>query len=234
MVIHRFLIASLLALCTLWGMAQESQLSPRQEEELWLSVGVGGRLPKFMKDLLGEQYKKFKVSGEFGYRSADNFFAGRQLYGDASLRYKVSDLLSFGAEYRYAYRTDDADRQRLGFQAYLGHTIGRLDLGYRLTFQRAYEIPDLTRDQVRNRISVDYNFPKWKLDPEFSVEFFTDVNDPRGWNHIGTRWKLGTKWTPWKGHSFGPAIVYDRDAMVAWPVNRLIWSLDYSIALRRL
>src|SRR5690606_16885571 len=124
--------------------------------------------------------------------------------------------------------------QRIGLQSYLSRSWKRFDLGHRFVWQRVFLGEDRTRTLLRNRFTVEYNVRKWKLDPEFSVEFFTRTDDPRGWNWIGTRYKLGTSWSPWKGHTFGPAIVYDRDARVAWPVNRVIWSIDYGIDLRRL
>lgn len=222
-----------LVLATHWATAQEPALRPQLRQELWLGVGVQGRAPKFLKDALGDHYKRIRLSGELGYRSADNFFAGRQLYTDLGVRYKLNDWLSLGTEYRYAARIGNADRHRIGFQARAGHKVGRFDLGYRFTWQRNYLERDRQRTLLRNRFSVGYNIRKWKLDPEFSVEFFTRTDRPDGWFPLGTRYKLGTTWTPVKGHSIGPALIYDRDGRVGDPVNRIIWSIDYGINLRK-
>ena len=229
-VLHLFL-----ALLPLVAAAQEPPLKAALREELWISVGARGRAPQFLKEALGDHYKRIRLSAEGGYRSADNFFAGRQLYLDLGGRYKVTDLLGLGVEYRYANRGEQQpDRQRIGLQAFLEHALDRWDIDYRFTWQREFREEGLTRTQLRNRVGVGYNFPKWKLDPEFSVEFFTGTDTRYGWDHIGTRYKLGTNWSPWKGHTMGPAVLFDRDANVAWPTDRIIWSFDYSFDLRRL
>lgn len=231
---RRIGLVVLLLSCAWAGMAQEPALKPDVRQELWISAAVRGRAPKFMKDLLGDHYKRLRLSGELGYRSADNFFAGRQIYTDLGARYKVNDWLFLGTEYRWANRTNNANRQRIAFNAQARKSLGRFDLGYRFTYQRNYLERDRQRTILRNRFSVDYNIRKWKLDPEFSVEFFTRTDRPDGWYRLGTRYKLGTTWSPSKGHSFGPALIYDRDGQVNWPTNRVIWSVDYVINLRRL
>lgn len=214
-------------------LAQEPALRPDVRQELWLSAGVQGRAPKFLKDPLGDHYKRIRLSGQLGYRSADNFFAGRQLYSDVGIRYKLTDWLNVASEYRYAVRVGSANRQRIGFQARAGHKVGRFDLGYRFTWQRNYLERDRHRTLLRNRFKVEYNIRKWKLDPEFSVEFFTRTDRPEGWFLLGTRYKLGTNWRLAKGHSLGPTLIYDRDGVVNDPVNRFIFSIDYGINLRK-
>jgi hypothetical protein len=213
--------------------AQEPALRPDVRQELWLSAGVQGRAPKFLKDPLGDHYKRIRLSGQLGYRSADNFFAGRQLYSDVAVRYKLTDWLSVASEYRYAVRVGSANRQRIGFQARAGHKVGRFDLDYRFTWQRNYLERDRQRTLLRNRFGVGYNIRKWKLDPEFSVEFFTRTDRGDGWFLLGTRYKLGTDWELAKGHTIGPNLIYDRDGRVNAPVNRIIFSIDYGINLRK-
>lgn len=207
---------------------------PVTTQELWASFSVKGRPPVFLKDMLGDRYKRILLSGEVGYRSADNFFAGRQIYTDLGVRYKVNRWLAAGAEYRYAARISRADRQRTAMRLHLNRSWGRFDLDHRLIWQRNHLDRDRTRTLVRNRIRVAYDFRSWKLDPELSVEFFTRTDLPRGWTHIGTRYKLATSYTIRKGHRLGPAIVHDRDGRVNDPRNRVIWSLDYTMDLRRL
>lgn len=233
----RILPAAALAvvLMPVLATAQEPPLRPAAAQELWMSVGVRGRAPGFLKDLLGDHYGRLRLSGEVGYRSADNFFAGRQVYTDLGARYRATKWLAFGFEYRYASRVGAADRQRITPNLVLSRSFGRWDVDYRFIFQRVFLDRDRQRTILRNRFSVAYDIKRWKLDPEFSVEFFTRTDQPqRGWYRLGTRYKLGTSWSPWKGHSFGPSVIYDRDGRVAWPVNRVIWSVDYVLNLRRL
>jgi len=88
------------------------------------------------------------------------------------------------------------------------------------------------REVFRNRFEAAYNIPKFKLDPEFSMEFFTWAGH-QGWTYFGTRYQLGTSWSPRKGHDLGMALVHDRERSVPWPVYRWIYSLSYSIDLRK-
>jgi hypothetical protein len=231
--IEKILIPVLLVLAGLEASAQE-RARPVTSEEIWTSISFRGRPPKFFNDIIGkETRKRFRLAGELGYRSADVFFAGRQIYFDGNIRYRVNDLLSIGAEHRYAHRPGRDDRQRSALQVYLSHNIGRLSLGHRFIYQHNYREFGRLRELFRNRFLVEYNFRKWKLDPYFTTEFFTWVN-PQGLNYIGTRYKLGTGWSPWDGHSIGVALVHDRERDIAWPDQRWIMAIDYGLNFRRL
>lgn len=223
-----------MALLPLFAAAQE-RLRPGFSDELWLSAQVRSTLPKFLKKPLGDHYKRLRMSGELGYRSADNFFAGRQIYTDLALRYRFNKHFNANIEYRYADRGAYLpNRQRLLLVGRAGTKVDRFDLGYRFIQQWVFLDRGRTRNIIRNRFSVGYDIRKWKLDPEFSMEFFTRTDQPQGWNHIGTRYSLGTSFSPWKGHTFSPSIIHDRDARVAWPMNRIMYSIDYVVDLRRL
>jgi hypothetical protein len=221
-------------LSVLPGLHAQERATPVTSEELWASISISGRPPKFFNDIIGKELRKrFRLAGELGYRSADVFFAGRQFYVDGSIRYTVSDLVAIGVEQRYAHRPGQEDRTRTALQVYLGKSFGRFDLGHRFTYQHNYREFGRVRELFRNRFTVEYNLPKWKLDPIFSTEFFTWAN-PQGLVYIGTRYRLGTKWSPWKGHSFAFYLVHDRERDVAWPDHRYIGTIDYAINLRRL
>ncbi len=227
-------IAALLLLLPLFSMGQEAQ-RPGFSDELWMSVRVRGRAPEFLKKPLGTHYRRIRLTGELGYRSADNFFAGRQLYAEVVGRYRLSKVFDVGVEYRYANRgANSPNRDRIQFIGGAGTQWNRFDLSYRFGYQIVFRGQDQNRTLLRNRFGVAYDIRKWKLDPEFDMEFFTRTDRPQGWNHIGTRYKLSTSFSPWKGHRFSPALVYDRDAFVADPVNRMIYSIAYTIDLRRL
>ena len=228
------LAAGTMVLVQLPAAAQET-LRPRSTEELWMSMQVRGRAPKFAKGLLGDHYKKLRFSSEIGYRSADNFFAGRQIYTDLNARYRFNKHFNVGTEYRYANRgANRADRQRFLLIGRAGTTWKRFEFDYRFIHQWVFLDRDRVRTFLRNRFSVGYNIRKWKLDPSFDVEFFTRTDQPQGWNHVGTRYRLGTDIKVGKGHYLGPTLVYDSDARVAWPVNRVIYSIGYTMDLRRM
>lgn len=224
-------LALVLCALPLWSVAQE-RARPFISEELWASFGVQGR-PSFLKSLLGEEItKRLRSNGELGYRSADSFFAGRQVYLDLGATYKISDRITAGAEYRYAYRTDDEDRQRLGGMVQYKIELDRVELAYRFTYQHNFRDLGEVREVLRNKFIAGYNLPDWKLDPQFSVEFFTWAGN-RGLTYFGTRYRLGTEWSFKKGHALGIGVLHDRERMVYAPMYRFIAAVDYSINLRK-
>lgn len=225
-----FLVMALLS--GLQAIAQEP-LRPETRQELWTSIGVRGKVPAFLHPIVSDEViRRLRFSGDLGYRSADVFFAGRQIYLDLGARYKLKDWLNVGAEFRNAHRPDGTVRNRLGLMADLSHDVERFALGYRFTYQHNFLEWGQVREVFRNRFELGYNIPKWKLDPAFSVEFFTWAGN-KGLSYFGTRYKLGTEWSPGKGQALNLALIYDRQRDVAWPVYRLIYSVDYVIYLNK-
>jgi hypothetical protein len=223
-----FLLLAPLAIC-----AQE-RARPVQAEELWTSFSISGRPPKFFNDLIGkETRKKFRLGAELGRRSNDNFYGGRQILTDLSIRYSITDSLSIGVEHRYSYRPDQADRQRSGIAMNYERPFGKLKVDYRLAFQHTYQDISIEANMLRNRVTLEYNFPKWKLDPIAGVEFFSGIG-PYGLDYVGTRYRFGTKIPTWKGHEITVYGMHDRERNVAWPDHRFILSVDYSINFTKL
>lgn len=213
--------------------AQE-RARPVRSSELWSSLTVNGSLPGFFKTRVPKTTaRRIRLSGEIGYRSADTFFAGRQLYTDLGGRYKINDHVSAGLEHRIAFRGQATTRQRTGLQVLLSTRWKRFDLGYRFNYQHNYRPFGSQREMLRNRFTVEYNIPKFKLDPEVSAELFTWAGH-RGWLYRGVRYKLGTAWAITKAHELGFDVVHDREVGVASPEYRWIWSLSYSMDLRKL
>lgn len=224
------LLCSLLAASLL--QAQE-RARPETHQELWLSAGVKSR-PMFLKELIGKDIaKRIGTSAAVGYRSADAFFAGRQVYLDLAADYELNKHMELGGEYRYAYRTEGADRERLSALFRYKTSIERFDLDYRFQYQHNFVPFGRAREVLRNRFGLGYNIPKWKLDPAFSVEFFTWAGY-EGMVYFGTRYKLGTDWSPWKGHTFDLNLVYDRERSVYAPEYRVIFSVGYTMNLRKI
>ena len=227
---------SLIALALLACTAAHAQdvLRPAVRQEYWIAAAVQGRLPGFLKDPLGDMYKRLRLRSELGYRSADVFFAGKQTYLDVNLRYKISDLLSVAYEHRFAFRTSDVGvQQRSIFQAQLTKTFTRIETDYRFIYQHSYIEWGEQREVFRNRFQLGYNFSNWKLDPQLGVEFFTWAGN-KGLAYFGTRWSLGTSYTINKAHSLGLSLIHDRERDIAWPTRRWIWSFTYALNLRDL
>jgi hypothetical protein len=227
----RYLLLALI-LFPLAIRAQEP-LKPALRQELWTSIGVRGRVPTFLHPVIGDDIiRNLRLSADLGFRSADVFFAGRQVYIDLGAKYKLSDLVSVGIEQRVAFRPDGTTRNRTGLMVDLSHDIERLELGYRFNYQHNYLEWGDEREVFRNRFEAGYNIPSWKLDPVFTVEFFTWAGY-QGLSYFGTRYKLGTEWSPGKGQSFQIALIHDRQRDVAWPQYRTILSVDYVLYLNK-
>ncbi len=206
---------------------------PQLSNATWISAQVRGNVPFGIGKALGKHYEAIRLSGDVGYRTADNFFAGRQIYGEGGIRYKLNKTFALAGEYRYADRGPNrTNRQRLQVTGQAGWKFGRTSVDYRLIHQWTYRKYDTTRRFIRNRIGVEYNIPKWKFDPAFSMEFFTRTDHPLGWNYEGVRYRLETAYKFSKVHPVEAGLIYDRDAMVAWPTRRVILSIGYTMDLR--
>ena len=225
------LLAVLLAA---WTCAAQEPLRPAQRQELWVSAAISSRLPEGLRGTLGRSYKKVRLRGELGYRSADTFFAGRQLFLDVNARYKASRWLALAVEHRFAGRTGEPGlRNRTIVQAEAQKSAGRLSAEYRFIYQHSYVERTGQREVFRNRFQLGLDIKKWKFDPELSVELFTWAGY-KGWSYFGTRWQLGTQVKLAKDHALTMALVHDRERDIAWPTHRWIGSLTYSMTLREL
>ena len=84
-----FLVMALLS--GLQAIAQEP-LRPETRQELWTSIGVRGKVPAFLHPIVSDEViRRLRFSGDLGYRSADVFLAGRQIYLDLGARYTLKD-----------------------------------------------------------------------------------------------------------------------------------------------
>lgn len=215
------------------GYAQEA-LRPQQRQELWLSAAVTSRLPESLRGDLGTHYKRIRLRGELGYRSADVFFAGRQVFVDLNARYKATKWLTLAVEHRFAGRTGQAGlRNRSIIEAEAERRSGRSTATYRFIYQHSYVELGGQREVFRNRIQLEHDIRKWKLDPQASVELFTWASY-RGLSYFGTRWQVGTQVALAKGHSLTAMLVHDRERDIAWPTHRWIGSFTYTLSLRDL
>ena len=232
----RSLIAPFIVL--LFGIAPvllsaQERARPVLGEQLWSSIAIKGRPPKFFNDIIGkETRKKFQIGTEFGYRSADSFLAGRQIYVDAGISYDVTQILTIGVEQRYAHRPGNEDRTRTIVQAPLSGDVQRFKFNYRLRYQHNYREFGEEREIFRNRFTVEHDFRNWKLDPFAGAEFFTWAQ-PYGLMYIGTRYRFGTSWKIAKAHSIDLTILHDRERDIEWPAHNWIYSIDYSFNIAK-
>lgn len=225
------LLLSLLGTVSLYS---QELVQPRRSTRVWLDLQVRGKAPGFMKDMLGEKaYKRIRMLGEFGYRTGDELSRGRQFYLNGEVRYKLNKNLDLGIEQRVAFRYNNTNRHRSGIKLMAEERFGRTTLEYRFNYQHVYLPRGTYRDFIRNRFGVGYDIPKWKVDPEAAVEFFTGFG-PNGPRYDAVRYKLGSSWAAAKGHRIGFKLVHDREQNRRRPDYRWIFAFDYRMDLWRL
>lgn len=223
-----WLLAGIPFLC----VAQE-RLRPDTRQELWVSAAVQGGAPKPICNLFEDSFcDRLRFGAELGYRSADVFFAGRQVYLDLKGSFKLNGPLSVGFEHRFAARGQQPMEQRTILELRFKESFDRLNLSYRFNYQHSYIEWGDQREVLRNRFDLGYDIKKWKLDPTSGVEFFTWLSN-KGVSYFGTRYRVGTEWSPARGHTLGLELIHDRERDVAWPSYRWIWSVSYEINLRK-
>lgn len=207
--------------------AQESGLRPERDTEL--RIGVGADYRPFSKPIAPLLNRNLRVLGELEWRADENATRTKMVNLSGGLRYKVSDLLRLGTEYRHSFRGPDRKNVgRMDLNARFSVTRGRTDLKYTVSFQR-YNTPlKLDRNLLRNKLSVEHDIRKFKLDPVLSVETFTALHYT-GNLFIGMRYELGTEMNldDRKTKTLDVAVRYDRETNIPEPVHR--WMLVMAV-----
>lgn len=213
-------------------LAQEPAPIPTNQRT-WVSATVRGGLPgPLYRALPANIADRIRLEGEFGYRSGEGFISGQQVFTDLGGRYRINKYFAVGTEFRYAHRFGRTDRQRLGVQLHARKSFGRANLAYRLNYQHNFRPWGRIREVVRNRFEVEYDFPKWKLDPVVSLEQFTWIGH-RGVVPIGVRWKVGTAYRINKAQRLTLTFALDRDRGLRMPEDHTIIAFGWVYDLRR-
>ncbi|MBL7945408.1 MAG: DUF2490 domain-containing protein [Flavobacteriales bacterium] len=219
--LHRLLCAAFLAaFLVARGSAQAQEVvTPVRYTQLWLDAEVKGKVAK-----------RTTAIGGLGYRTGDEFGSGRQTYLNGDLRYKVNKYLDLGFEQRAVFRSIGPNRHRTGLMLLVGERFGRTTVEYRLNYQHVWRPQGTRRDFIRNKFGAEYDIPKFQFDPTASVEFFTVLRDT-GAEADAVRYKVGSTWSPAKGHRFAFALVHDREQNRRRPDYRWIFAFGYRLDL---
>lgn len=230
----RILLFALVLLGPAMAHAQEvAPLKPRQSAEFWISSTVD--IKPFHKKS-GQVYehkffKRFRASGELGYRGNENLFNGKLLYAVLGFRYRFNKHVRLMLENRYNMRgPTGVNTFRNDLQLDLTTKAGRFGLGYRLTGQHEYI--DVTRygNILRNRVEVNYNIRKLPVNPYLAAESFT-VMHYEGNMLVGMRYTLGAKWNLGKGRSLDLGVRHDREINLYDPLYRWIIAASFDVSL---
>lgn len=234
----RLLLCGLLLPVAAGLRAQERPLlKPSNDTELWVSAGVEWKPFAKRSGQAYERkfYRRFRVIGELGYRGNENLTSSKLMYTIAGARYRFTDFFRLGMEYRYNIRDRyTSNSHRVDVQALLTAKWDHFDLDYRPSFQHDFVAPVRYRTLLRNRMAVEYDIPKWKLDPHVSVESFTALHHT-GDRLIGLRYEVGTDITLDKKKRNGVdlAVRYDRELGLPSPKYRWIFAIGYRYEVKK-
>jgi hypothetical protein len=207
-------------------------LRPNADAELWLSIGTEVKPFKKKSGQVYEHkfYKRFRVLGELGYRGNENLTSSKLTYTVLGFNYRLLKFLRVGAEHRYNFRDRyTSNSHRMDVNARLGKELGRWAGDYRVILQHEFIPPIRYRTLVRNRLAIEYNIPKWRFDPQVTVETFTALHHT-GDRLIGLRYGVGTTFPldeKGKHHVLDLAVRHDREQNMPDLSYRWIWSLAY-------
>jgi len=231
---RRIVLPIILILFALEAGAQEaSPLVPRQAAEFWISSSV--TVKPFSKKS-GQVYerkffKRFRASGELGYRGNENLTDSKLLYAVLGLRYRFNKHLRVMLENRYNMRGPESRNSfRQDVQVDLTTEVGRFGLGYRFTGQPEYSDVAEYRDILRNRVDLEYNTRKFPVDPYVAAESFTAMHYT-GNLLIGMRYTLGANWNLDNGRSLDAGVRHDREINLYDALYRWIFAVSFDMDL---
>jgi predicted porin len=173
-----------------------SQEVAKPDFNTWSSIELGYKLNSRLSFELQQQLRLKENSS-----TVDTYFS------EFSSKYKLIKNFELGVGLRYFNKNDNQgkiqgyeQRFRYNFDGTYSYKVGKFDLSHRFRYQNRQDLntEDPNYNQVvRFKTGIDYNISKWKLDPEFSAEIFSPVNNPdeKGLNKyrltLGTAYKMG-------------------------------------------
>jgi hypothetical protein len=179
---------------------------------LWNSIGV-----KY------SPIKKLKIGLEQHLRLKENASVTDEYFTELSLEYKLLKDLEIGVGVRFIKENDNVGKKqgyekhfRYNFDVSFKHDIKRFVVSYRFRYQNKKELDllkadeSLPKENVRFKTSLEYNIRKWPLDPELSIEGFSDLLDIRQVRDLGLNKYRVTFGTDYSLKKFGKFGVYYR------------------------
>lgn len=235
-----------LLLCLCFSTSLFSQITLRQttghnDSKLWMGFQYQHDFSKSFEFQVNVQTRleqhftlldKNLIELEFTYRPA---------------QFKVWKLFGVGGGFRFFGANDIRGKiqgHKLGYRLYGLLTFDkkwkRLELGYRFLYQNQQIIPRYKEGEeeweleqvLRNRITLSYNFRKWKLDPEIRAEIFypLDQSEHQGFN--GLRLGLGTSYKINKHHILKFRFLYEQSLGLEYTQRDFILVLLYKYKTR--
>lgn len=189
--------------------------------------------------------KKWRIGLEAQLRLKENSSEIDGYFGELTGGYEIFKGFRTMLGFRMISRNDNTGRQqgyenfvRLHLDASYRHKIERLGLNYRLRYQTRDELGvtnengDFADQMLRLKIGTEYNFKKWKLDPQLSAEIFheNDRNEEEGFDKF--RVTFGTEYKFKKWGRLGLYYRYEREINKTNPASVDIIRIQYIYTLK--
>lgn len=229
----QFLIKCLSVLLFLCGFVT-AEAQENRDLETWTSAEFRYRPSKKWRFGLEAQLRLKENSSEI-----DGYF------GELTGGYEIFKGFRTTLGLRLISKNDNTGKQqgyenymRLHADALYRHKVKRLGLSYRLRYQTRDELGvtnengDFADHTIRLKIGTEYNFRKWKLDPQLSGEIFheNDRNEDEGFDKF--RVTFGTEYKFKKWGRIGLFYRYEREINKTNPASTDIIRVQYVYTLK--
>jgi hypothetical protein len=204
---------------------------------IWSSVGVDY-----------SPIKKLKIGVEQSLRLKEDASVTEEYFTEISLKYEILKDFEIGGGTRFIKENDNVGKKqgyethfRFNLDASFKHDIERFTLSYRFRYQNKKELNLTVADAnsptetVRFKTDIEYNIRKWPLDPELSIELFSQLENVKQVRDLSLnkiRFTFGTDYKLKKFGKFGIYYRYEENIMQYFKnetLNILGFSYTYSI-----
>ncbi|WP_157691809.1 DUF2490 domain-containing protein [Polaribacter sp. KT25b] len=146
---------------------------------IWSSVGIDY-----------SPIKKLKIGVEESLRLKEDATVTDEYFTEISLQYEVFKNFEIGGGVRFIKENDNVGKKqgyeshfRFNFDASYKYDIERFTLSHRIRYQNKKELnlpvdeENVLKETIRFKTGIEYNIRKWPLDPSFSLELFSGIEE---------------------------------------------------------
>jgi hypothetical protein len=187
-------------------------------------------------------HKQFEIGLKEELRLLENSTRIDQVYTEVSLKYSPIKILDIGSTVRFAQEKKKNDYDfnvRWDFDVSIKQPINRFDIRYRIRYTNGNELGisvaegDPLVHKLRFRTGLSYNIPKWKVDPQLDVEFFSNLNKDANYFEDKIRIRLSSEYEFKKAGELGFFIGYEHMFHNENQRNVSIVGLNYSMDVKK-
>jgi hypothetical protein len=156
---------------------------------MWNSIGV-----KY------SPVKKLKIGIEQHLRLKENASVTDEYFTELNLAYELLKDLEIGGGARFIRENDNVGKKqgyekhfRYNFDLSYKHDIKQFSISYRFRYQNKKEsdLPvadaeeNLSKENIRLKTGIEYKIKNWPLDPEVSIETWSNIVDVQQVRNLG-------------------------------------------------